>query len=111
MCCPVCAQEEGGGKYVVTLRICCNVLQCVAVCYSENMLQCVAVCCSLLQCVAICGSVVHCVHLRSRALYRKRGRGENYMGVEVGREIECLFVLIPICTRAREYVYACMRVL
>ena len=35
-------------------RLCCSVLQCVAVCCS--VLQCVAVCCSVLQCVAVCCS-------------------------------------------------------
>jgi len=38
--------------YYILHRICCSVLQCVAVCCS--VLQCVAVCCSVLQCVAVC---------------------------------------------------------
>jgi len=37
-------------------KVCCSVLQCVAVC-----LQCVAVWCSVLQCVAVCCSVLQCV--------------------------------------------------
>ena len=41
------------------MRVCCSVLQCVAVCCS--VLQCVAVCCSALQCVAVCCSVLQCV--------------------------------------------------
>ena len=42
-----------------TSRVCCSVLQCVAVCCS--VLQCVAACCSvLLQCVAVCCSVLQC---------------------------------------------------
>jgi len=40
-------------------RLCCSVLQCVAVCCS--VLQCVAVCCSVLQCVAEWCSVLQCV--------------------------------------------------
>ena len=40
------------------MRMCCSVLQCVAVCC--NVLQCVAVCCNVLQCVAVC-SVSQCV--------------------------------------------------
>jgi len=35
-------------------RVCCSVLQCVAVCCS--VLQCVAVCCSAWQCAAVCCS-------------------------------------------------------
>jgi len=67
--------------------VCCNVLQCVAVCYSElkyvavlsgdrpralyvavccSVLQCVAVCCSVLQCVAVCCRVLQCVAVLSR---------------------------------------------
>ena len=38
-------------------RVCCSVLQCVAVCCS--MLQCGAVWCSVVQCVAVCCSVLH----------------------------------------------------
>jgi len=55
--------------------VCCNVLQCVAVCCRVfqsaersavccNMLQCVASCCNALQCVVVCcslRSVVQCV--------------------------------------------------
>ena len=70
--------------------MCCDVLQCVAVCCSVlhrvaavykcvsfgtprehalevsvavciSTLQCVAVCCSVLQCVAVCCSVLQCV--------------------------------------------------
>jgi len=40
-------------------RVCCSVLQCVAVCCS--VLQCVAVCCSVLQCAALCCGVFRCV--------------------------------------------------
>jgi len=47
------------------VAVCCSMLQCVAVCYSEciavNLLQCVAVCCSVfsaLQCIA---RVLQCV--------------------------------------------------
>jgi len=39
-------------------RVCCSLLQYVAVCCS--VLQCVAVCCSVLQCVAVCCSVLQC---------------------------------------------------
>jgi len=63
--------------------VCCNVLQCVAVCYSvlqswafeeifamghtyvtgvcSRVSQSVAECCSVLQCVAVCCSVLQCV--------------------------------------------------
>ena len=63
-------------------KLCCNALQCVAVCCSvlqrrfcihgcerstdlrvggdACVLQCVAMCCSLLQCVAVCCSVLQC---------------------------------------------------
>ena len=49
-------------------RLCCSVLQCVAVCSSVmqcvavwcSVQQCVAVCCSVLQCVAVCCSVMQC---------------------------------------------------
>ena len=44
---------------VIFEKLCCSVLQCVAVCCS--VLQCVAVCCSVLQCVAVCCSVLQCV--------------------------------------------------
>jgi len=37
---------------VVSIAVCCSVLQCVG-----SVLQCVAVCCSVLQCVAVCCSV------------------------------------------------------
>jgi len=39
-----------------SFRMCCSVLQCVAVCCSA--LQGVAMCCSVLQCVAVCCSVL-----------------------------------------------------
>ena len=72
--------------------MCCNVLQCVAVCCSALqceshdialtvsahlsianvrvvcVLQCVAVCCSVLQCVAVCCSLLQCVAVRCSAL-------------------------------------------
>ena len=51
--------------------MCCNVLQCVAVCVCGGLLgsvddevcvsKYVAVCCSVLQCVAVCCRVVQCV--------------------------------------------------
>jgi len=52
-----------------SLRVCCSVLQCVAVCCSvltrvalcSCVLQYAAVCCSELQCVAVCCSVLQCV--------------------------------------------------
>jgi len=40
-------------------RMCCSVLQCVAVCCSA--VRCVAVCCSALQCAAVCSSVLQYV--------------------------------------------------
>ena len=43
-------------EFVLTRKVCCSVLQCVAVCCSK--LQCVAVCCSVLQCVAVWCSVI-----------------------------------------------------
>jgi len=42
-------------------KLCCSVLQCVAVYCS--VLQCVAVCCSVLQRVAACCNVLQCVAL------------------------------------------------
>jgi len=44
---------------VLQEKVCCSVLQCVAVCCS--VLQCAAVYCSVLQCVAVCFSVLQCV--------------------------------------------------
>jgi len=45
------------------VAVCCSVLQCVAVCCSvSHVLQCVAVCCSVLQCVAVCCSVLQRVN-------------------------------------------------
>ena len=46
--------------------MCCSVLQCVAVCCSEESSESeqsriVSVCCSVLQCVAVCCSVLQCV--------------------------------------------------
>jgi len=43
--------------------MCCSVLQCVAVCYSEDggSVTCFAVCCSVLHGVAWCCNVLLCV--------------------------------------------------
>ena len=72
--------------------MCCNVLQCVAVCcrlasrqkwtvsisrhavkrMSCSELQCVAVCCRELQCVAVCCSVLQCVAVCCRLVSRQK---------------------------------------
>jgi len=46
-----------GGREELVDKVCCSVLQCVAVCC---VLRCVVVCCSVLQCVVYC-SVLQCV--------------------------------------------------
>jgi len=69
------------------VAVCCNVLQCVAVCVSDDqqgmsgtgfgqvavscsVLQCVAVyfelCCNVWQCVAVCRGVLQCVAVYER---------------------------------------------
>ena len=63
--------------------VCCSVLQCDAVCCSE---QCVAVCCSVMQCVAV-SSVLQCV----TSIYKSRGR-------DVRR---CAYIYVYTCL----YVY------
>jgi len=40
------------------VRLCCSVLQCVAVCFS--VFQCVSVCCSVWQVAAVCCSILQC---------------------------------------------------
>jgi len=44
-----CVRMTNGSSSL--MKVCCSVLQCVAVC--RILLQCVAVCCSVLQCVAV----------------------------------------------------------
>jgi len=50
-------------KTVSVTRVCCSVLQCVAVCFSVSLhisiktVSVTRVCCSVLQCVAVCCSV------------------------------------------------------
>jgi len=53
---------DGGGDFEGAMRVpkvCCSVLQCVAVRYSA--LQCVAVYCSAMQCVAVRCSLVQSI--------------------------------------------------
>ena len=55
----VCVIEGREGlrrKRALRYKLCCSVLECVAVCCS--VLQCVAVCCSVLQCAGVCCSVL-----------------------------------------------------
>ena len=67
VCCSVLQRRHAGDSKLARMaiyKVCCSVLQYVAVCYS--VLQCVAVCCSVLQCVAVCCSVMECVVLSCR---------------------------------------------
>jgi len=59
-----------GVMMLASSRVCCSVLQCVAVCCGGgshyaclvcSVLPCVAVWCSVLQCVTVCCSVLQCV--------------------------------------------------
>jgi len=62
VCCRVVARREQDGLLslcATVAKVCCSVLQCVAVCCS--VLQYVAVCCIVLQYVAVCCSVLQCV--------------------------------------------------
>ena len=50
-------------------KVCCSVLQCVAVCCS--VLQCVAVCCCVLQCVAVSPSFLDRLQCGWQGVYKK----------------------------------------
>jgi len=77
------------------VAMCCNVLQCVAACNTGNIhmqnksvLQCVAVCCSVLQRVAVCCSVLQCVAVCNAKTYiRKKGFTESSPDTYAKRDI------------------------
>ena len=77
-------------------RLCCSVVQCVAVCCS--VLQCVAVCCSVLQCVAVCCSVLQCVAVCCRMM----------PSFASNAAVCTLYVHACVCVRVR--VRVCVRV-
>jgi len=58
-----CTRDQHYAPGVDSHRLCCSVLQCVAVCCS--VLQCIAMCCSVLQCFAVFCSVLQWPTLRT----------------------------------------------
>jgi len=105
----------------VTLDLCCNVLQFVAVpCRMQcdgatiigvvsgseptpvmqyvavccNVLQCVAVCCSVLQCVAVCCIVLQCVTVCCNVL---QCYGDTIIGVINGSDPRPVLQCVAVC--------------
>ena len=83
---------------IVTIAVCCSVLQCVAVCCT--VLQFVAVCCSVMQCVVLCYSTYVCCRdkcsgvdnfLKSDHIcFGVCARGERATELENGCDCVCL---------------------